>query len=143
MTPEADQILNLSAMQILGSLAPLLPPGYAQGTASLVAFMMMLSAQEYGRAAEIRAAENTAMRALFAELAPTLSDAALAAKLKAASAQEDKSLAIAALDAANADLRRLLIALHAAVESEPEANAKVWRVLTAMADGRLLKLPGS
>lgn len=75
MKPEADQILGLSAFQLLGTLSPLLPEAYAQGTASLIAFMMMLSAQEYNRAADIRVKENEDMRALFAGLAPKLRDA--------------------------------------------------------------------
>jgi hypothetical protein len=143
MKPEVDQILNLSAMQTLGTLAPLLPPGYSQGTASLIAFMMMLSAQEYDRAADIRARENKEMRALFAKLAPRIRDAVLANELKAAAATTDASLTISALDVSNARLRKLLIAMHPQVEADQAANRAVWTVLRAMADGRLLKLPGS
>jgi hypothetical protein len=143
MKPEVDQILNLSAMQMLGTLAPQLPPGYATGSASLIAFMMMLSAQEYDRAADIRAAENADMRALFAELAPRVGDAALAGKLRAAASGKDESLRISALDAANAELRRLLIVLHAVVADDAAADRQVWGVLKALAERRLLKLPGT
>ncbi|HEY1632394.1 MAG TPA: hypothetical protein VGF56_13835 [Rhizomicrobium sp.] len=141
MKPEVDQILNLSAMQMLGTIAPLLPSGYATGSASLLAFMMMLSAQEYDRAADIRVVENTDMRALFAELAPRV-DAGLRGKLEAAAATKDASLKISALDASNADLRKLLAELHEAIESDKTANRRVWTVLKAMADRRVLKLPG-
>ncbi len=143
MTPEVDQILNISGGQLMGVLAPALPPGYPQSTAGLLSFMLMLSAQEYDRAADIRARENSDMRALFAELAPRVTDAALAAKLKTASAGKDESLTITALNARNAELRKLLIVLHWSVEADAAANASVWRVLTAMANGRVLKLPGA
>ena len=43
MKPEVDQILSLSAGQLMGTLAPLLPTGYAQGSASLLGVMMLLS----------------------------------------------------------------------------------------------------
>ena len=84
MKPEVDQILMITAGQIMTELTPNLPSHYTQGAAQLAALMAILSAQEYDRAAEIRAAENREMRALFAELAPGVSDAALRAKLEAA-----------------------------------------------------------
>jgi hypothetical protein len=146
MKPEVNQILDLSAQQLLGALAPQLPSGYAQGAAALTAFMLMLSSQEYERAAEIRVVENADMRALFAELAPRVDDAALKRKLQAAAASRDGSLKISALDDANHELRRLLIALHAHVESLKDARAmekRIWEVLKASADRRLLKMPGA
>ena len=77
MKPEADQVLNVSAMQLLTQILPQLPPGYAQGTASLLAVLSVMAAQEYERGAEIRSAENEDMRALFRDLAPLLEDGAL------------------------------------------------------------------
>ncbi len=96
MKPEVDQILMITAGQIMGELTPNLPSHYTQGAAQLAALMAILSAQEYDRAAEIRAAENREMRALFAELAPGVSDAALRAKLEAA-AKGDRMSACASL----------------------------------------------
>lgn len=143
MKPEADHILGLSAMQMLGQLSPLLPEGYPQGTASLVAFMMMLSAQEYERAAEIRATENADMRALFAELASQIGDAELKAKLEAAAKTKDSSLKISALDAANYDLRKILIALHEYADAHEtrDMSRKIWGLLKNMANARALKMP--
>jgi hypothetical protein len=143
MSPEVDQILNMSATQMLGTLAPLLPGGYSQATAGLLGFMMMFAAQEYDRAADIRAAENADMRALFAELAPRVGDAALRRKLVAAAMTKDESLKISALDRANGELRKLLIILHESVEMDAQANKRVWRVLKDMAERRVLKLPGT
>jgi hypothetical protein len=145
MTPEVDQILNLSASQLLSSLAPQLPAGYAQGAASLIAFMMMFSAQEYERAADIRAAENADMRALFAELAPGVADAVLRRALETAALGKDASLTISALDAGNGELRKLLIALQIEIERTKNTRAakRIWAVLGEMARRRVLKLPGT
>jgi len=144
MKPEADQILGLSAFQLLGTLAPLLPNAYAQGTASLISFMMMLSAQEYERAADIRAKENADMRALFARAAPKLRDAELRSKLQEAAHEAESSLEISALNAANYKLRRLLIALHEHADREGDraASKDVWALLKRLADRRFLKVPG-
>jgi hypothetical protein len=144
MKPEVDQILNTSAMQLIGSLAPLLPASYAQSSASLLGFMMMLSAQEYDRAADIRAAENADLRALFAEIAGAVKDAALRTRLEAASNTEDASLKISTLDAANHELRKLLIEAQTHVETldTRDIEKKIWNVLHASADRRVLKMPG-
>lgn len=146
MKPEVDQILGLSAGQLLGGIAPLLPTGYSQGAVSLVAFMMILSAQEYERAADIRVAENNDMRALFTSLAAQVDNAELKAKLETAAATMDSSLKISALDAANYELRRLLISLQIYVEAQPGEDARaaekrIWQTLRALADRRALKLP--
>jgi hypothetical protein len=146
MKPEVDQILGLSAGQLLAGIAPLLPAGYEQGTASLIAFMMMLSAQEYDRAADIRAVENTELRALFGELVPLIVDEHLKSELAQAAASNDASLNVSALNAANYALRRLLIALQTHVEQLPGAKARaaerrIWDVLRASAERRLVRLP--
>ncbi len=145
MKPEVDQILNVSAMQLMSGLAPQLAASYAQGSAALIGFMMMLSAQEYDRAADIRAAENADLRALFAEIAGVVKDAALKIKLEAAAETEDASLKISALDTANHELRRLLIDAQVHIEAlnARDAEKKIWKVLRASADRRVLKMPGS
>jgi hypothetical protein len=145
MNPEVDKILNFSASQLMTQLAPLLPSGYAQGSASLLSVMMMLAAQEYDRAAEIRVAENADMRALFGELAPLISDPALRADAQRAATKKDASLNISTLNTSNAEFRRLLIALQAHMEEAAgivarTAEARIWEVLKASAARRLLKL---
>ena len=146
MKPEVDQILNLSAGQIMATLAPHMPAGYAQATAGLTSFMMMFAAQEYDRAADIRARENTEMRALFRELAPQLRDAALKRKLESAAATQDESLKISALNETNSELRKLLIALQIHLETLKDAHdarARIWDLLRTAAERRVLKLPGA
>jgi hypothetical protein len=142
MNPEVDQILMLSASQLMGNLGPSLPDGYAQGQAALLSLVMMMSAQEYERGADIRVAENTDIRATFRELAPTVLDDELRTKLENAVETPDTSLAISALNATNANLRRLLIALQAHVEQTGarDAQARIWDVLKRSAARRLVKL---
>ncbi len=124
---------------------PQLPAGYAQSSAQLLGFMMMLSAQEYDRAADIRAAENADLRALFGEIARAVKDHALKTRLDAASETEDASLKISTLDTANHELRRLLIEAQVHIEtlSARDAEKKIWDVLRAAADRRVLKMPGA
>jgi len=112
MKPEVDQILGLSAGQLTGTIAPLLPTVFAQGSASLLGFMMMFAAQEYDRAADIRVAENGDLRALFREAAPLVGDHDLKIALSRAAETRDDSLKVSMLDTANVELRRVLIRLQ-------------------------------
>ncbi len=141
MTPETDHILNLSAMKLISEFAPALGTQYGQGMAQVVAVLMFLSAQEFERGAAIRAAENADMRAVFAALAPRIGDAALRAELQKAGAGTEGDLTISALNAVNADLRRLLIRLHAQLDDSGADASAVWTVLKAMAARRTLSLP--
>jgi hypothetical protein len=146
MNPEADQVLNTSAMQLLAQILPQLPAGYAQGTTSLIAVLAMMAAQEYERGADIRAAENADMRTLFRNLAPLVEDAGLKSNLTNVAEANDTSLAISALDASNHELRRMLIELQMHVEALPGADAReaehtIWVVLKASAARRLVRLP--
>jgi len=142
MKPEVDQILGLSAGQLMGTIAPLLPTVYAQGSASLLGFMMMFAAQEYDRAADIRVAENADMRALFRKAAPVVSDDDLRIALSRAAETRDDSLKVSMLDAANAELRRVLIRLQIYAEDNAarDLERRIWELLKASADRRLLRL---
>lgn len=142
MKPETDQILNLSALKLMTELAPAMGAQYDQGMTQVVAALLIMSAQEYDRAADIRAAENADMRALFAELAPVVREAGLRKELEAAAAEGDESLRVSALNAANEQLRRLLIRLQVHVEDAGGETRRIWDVLKAMAARRTLVLPG-
>jgi hypothetical protein len=142
MNPEVDQILMLSASQMMGNLAPLLPETYAQGHAALLSFMMILSAQEYERGADMRASENADMRALFRDLASLVDDKPLRARIEAAAGTKDESLTISVLNASNAELRRVLIALQIHVEEQEnhDAQTRIWEFLKHSAARRVVKL---
>lgn len=142
MKPETDQILNLSALKLMSELAPAMGGQYDQGMTQVLAVLLLMSAQEYDRAADIRSAENADMRKLFAQLAPTIADQALRDELEEASSGFDESLRVSALNAANEKLRRLLIRLHVHLEQAGRDTQPVWDVLKAMASRRTLALPG-
>ena len=142
MKPDAQDILNKSADQLMGQLAPALNAQYSQGTAAIMALLMKFVGKEYERGADIRAAENSDIRALFGELAPRVADQTLRKQLEEAAATRDTSLAISALNATNHDLRRTLIALQIWIEDNGmrEEQKRIWTVLKAMADRRLVSL---
>jgi hypothetical protein len=133
MIPEADAFMNIAAGRLLSDIAPNMAPGYSQGSASTLAMVMILAAQEYGRAAETRAWENAQMRALLARGGVSLPAPA-------------ESLSVAALNAENAALSRALIALHAAAEegTAPDSKALEQAILAFLKDSaqrRRLYLP--
>ena len=125
MKPEASDILNISAEQLMG-LIPSLSANYQQGAVAVHALLIKFAAREYERGADIRAAENADIRALLEELAP---DMAL---------PEDKSLAISALDAVSAELRRILIDVHA--KADAATNKRIWGLLKQIAARRAVSL---
>lgn len=141
MSPEVDQILGTSAGQLM-ALAPLLPEGYGQGQASLLAFMMIMSAQEFERAAEVRFRENTEIRALFRKFSSAVEKPGLRKRIEAAAKTRDESFAVSALNRTNAELRRLLILLQIHVEQEGDTAAQkaIWDVLKRSAARRLVRL---
>ena len=142
MKPDAQDILNKSADQLMGQLAPALSATYSQGTAAIMALLMKFAAKEYERGADIRAAENNDMRALFADLALRVGDTPLRKRLGEAAETRDTSLSISALNAANDELRRALIALQVWVEENGarEDQNRIWIVLKSMADRRVVSL---
>ncbi len=142
MKPDAQDILNKSADQLMGQLAPALNAQYSQGAAAVMALLLKFAGKEYERGADIRAAENADMRALFVELAPRVSDAALRKSLEDAAAARETSFAISALNVANHDLRRVLIAFQIWIEDNGsrEDQRRIWSVLKASADRRIVSL---
>jgi hypothetical protein len=142
MKPEVDQILGISAGQLMSQVAPLLPNTFAIGGASLLGIMMTFAAQEYERGAEIRVAENADMRALFRDATPQIDDAELKAVLSKAAATEDRSLKISMLNAENTELRWVLIRLqtHAEDKGLRDIERRIWDVLKASAERRLLRM---
>ena len=142
MKPEASDILNISADQLMAGVVPNLAASYLQGTTAIHALLMKFAAREYERGADIRTAENGDIRALFAELGDQVHDETLKLRLAEAAASRDTSLTISALDAANVELRRLLIELHVHLEDNDarEGEKRVWQLLKNMAARRAMPL---
>ena len=104
-----------------------------------VATIDMLVAQECATGSAVRAWENTALRALLVGAV-----AKYGAAFAEAGSIDDGDLSLAALDAANARLRRLLIRLHEAVEaaSDHKLDRIILAIYREVARRRELKLPG-
>jgi hypothetical protein len=141
MRPEVGTILGLTVQKLATGIGDE-GAQFAQGTVGLLASMLTLSAKEYDRGADIRFTENRAIRALFAELAPSVTDSALRKELHDASVASDSSLRISDLNEANYALRRLLTRLQIDAEEHNarEAQKRIWAVLKALAQRRLVQL---
>ncbi|MBM4382745.1 MAG: hypothetical protein FJ091_05185 [Deltaproteobacteria bacterium] len=145
MKPDPQRVLEQTAAQLGGEILLAVQPRYRQAGVGMLAGLLGAIREEFDRAAARRVEENAALRALFARGAEIATDAALAARLRAAAASRDDSLLVPALDAANQQLRALLIALHAHVEAlatpaARELDAAIWRELAASTARRKLSL---
>jgi hypothetical protein len=146
MTPSLPQQLIAQAMTIATRIAPAIPEtSYAMGDVGMLAGVLVMLAQEADRTVDVLVRENTAMRALFADAgAMPLGD--LVDELKAAGASSDADLKITTLEAANARLKTLLIALHVEAEAVGgdwgrKLEARIWALLKRSADDRMLVMP--
>jgi hypothetical protein len=141
MKPEVGQILGLSAQRLAQGVGAD-GAAFAQGTIGLIGVVLSMSANEYDRGADIRVAENADLRALFGELGGTVRAAGLRKKLEDAARSKESSLRISALNEANYTLRRLLTELQIDAEDRHDhaAQTRIWSVLRAMADRRVVPL---
>ena len=130
---------------LLTELMPAVQPAYRQAGVGIQAMMIVAIREELDRAAARRVDENRALRRLFADAAPAVTDAALRERLRAAAQGDDGSLLVPDLEAGNRALRGLLIELHAHVEGLPGDGARrieaaIWRELAASTERRKLAL---
>jgi hypothetical protein len=141
MKPEVGTILALTTQRIALGISDQ-GEAFAQGTVGLLASVLAAAAKEYERGAEIRFSENRDIRALFAELAPSVNDLALRKELHDAAIAEDPSLRISDLNDGNYALRRLLTCLQIYAEEHGalDAQKRIWAVLKALAQRRLVQL---
>lgn len=140
MKPDPAIVLNNTAAKLLFEIGPAMPPGYSQGSATTLGVLLIMVAQEQGRAVDIRVVENKAMRALFAKAHGF--DLAMGAEFVAAAQRADEPLELADLDQENAKLKGLLIALHAHVDAiDHPMRFEILDHLAAAAARRLVVLP--
>jgi hypothetical protein len=143
--PDVPVALQKLSLSLLAEIAPAIATEYPQRSAAVAALMLQVAAEEWDRAAARRAEENAALRALFREGLAAVSDPGLRAHLAAAADGRDDDLRLSALDAANRELRGLLIALHAHIETrEGEAARRVetaiWAELRRSTERRAVPL---
>lgn len=138
MTPTVPELL-------LGNFLCLMDPppeesvgDYLQAKIGVTGMISMLCAQEAERGIEARAWENGAIRDLLMAAAPAYGE-----RFAEAAAGVDTDLSLAAMDRANAGLRRALIDLHIAVEAARDAarDTEIRALYVKMADARRLDLP--
>jgi hypothetical protein len=146
MKPEVDLVMQGLAFTLLTEVIPDLHAEYSLGDVAVIAASMLVAAQEYDRAADIRAAENAEMRALFAEAAGMVEDAGLRARLREASETRDGSLRVSSLNETNDRLKALLIELQAHAEQSranwaPALEKRIWAHLVEAVGRRTLPLP--
>lgn len=145
MIPAPDQALRGMMATLTMEIAPCLPDEYRKATASLMAFALMVIAVEVDRAADIAACDNRQMRQLFAAAAPVVCDVLLRRRLEEAARAAEPDLRLSTLTAANHELRRLLIELHAEVEEQEDPAARelcgrIWLHLQQSARRRAIPL---
>ena len=145
MKPEPSHVLERVVQALLTEIAPAVAPRYRQAGVALQATLLGAAREECDRAAARRVEENAALRALFAKAASLVPDGGLRARLADAADQEDPSLLVPDLEAANQSLRALLIEVHAAVEELEGEGARqledeIWQELAASTERRKLAM---
>jgi len=142
MKPSPDMVLNQTFAKLAMEIGPALPPGYSQGSVTTTAALLLFAAQEFNRASDVRAKENAAMRALFGEQASPIGGV-LGERLRTEAETQDADLMIATLDAANARLKRTLIALqiHAEEAKLAPLQKRIAGMLQNFANARQIFLP--
>jgi hypothetical protein len=138
--PDPALVLHHSALKLMLEIGPALPAGYGQGSAGTLGILLLMVAQEHGRAADMRVAENRAMRSLFAR-AQAL-DLVFGPELADAAARAGEPLELKDLDQENAALKRLLILLQAHAETaDARLSCEIADHLAEWAGRRLVVLP--
>jgi hypothetical protein len=149
MKPSLTDVLMNAAGTLGTGVAPhLLDKPYALGHIGAIGVLLVFVAQESERAVENAVADNAEMRAIFA----TATKAALPEGLKQAVAKaaggQDASLNLRVLEASNAALKAVLVALHEAADDSiapwaRELQHAIWAHLKASMERRALALPAS
>lgn len=146
MKPDLSDILGKAALHLFTDVIPVAPESYAMGSTATIGMLLLFASQEAERGARIRVQENEAMRLLFARTVTVLPAGDLRTQLANAATSEDDDLSLSALNAANAELKADLIALHEFVETwdDPrgaQIDAEIWRVLREATEARALVMP--
>jgi hypothetical protein len=138
MTPTVTDLLNGCILTLATPPRPEDAGLFAGARIRLAAMMNRLVALECADGAAVRVWENTALRALIAAAGPGHGVPASALEETA-----DGDYSLAALDAANAKLRRVLIRLHEAAElsGDNELDRRILKLYREIARRRELHLP--
>lgn len=143
MTLSLPDILMGQFVALGSPLPPEAGDDYTAARRGMLAMLNALASQEAERGFAARLWENGALRELFFEAAGDY-DEAFAGRLAKAAGQTDGDFTWEGLDATNAHLRRLLIALHETVEARADGalDRRILDLYVRMAHERRLELPG-
>lgn len=138
MTPTVPELLKGNFLCLMEPPPPESSGDFLQSRIGVTGMISLLCAQEAERGIAARVWENGAIRAVL-----TAAAGAYGQGFAGAAMGEDSDLSLAALDAANAALRRALIDLHIAVETARDAarDTAIRALYVKMADARRLDLP--
>jgi hypothetical protein len=137
MTPTVLELLAGCAAALTAQPSPEDGGVFLAARMRAVAMLSTLVAQECAVSSQVRVWENTALRALLEQATPKYGPA-----FSAARDIGDGDYSLAALDTANAELRRHLIRLHEAVEAAADypLDRKILTLYREMARRRELQL---
>lgn len=138
MTPTVPELLMGNFICLMEPPPPESTGDFLQARIAVTGMIAMLSAQEAERGIAARVWENGALREVLAGAAGVYGG-----QFAEAAKGDDSDLSLAALDAANAALRRALIDLHIAVEQARDAtlDTALRALYIRMADARRLDMP--
>jgi hypothetical protein len=144
MIPKASQAIGHLITRIAQDLIPKAADAYMATDLGYLAALMSIIGQDYDRAADVLVTEHEAICALLLEAAAVLDDGGLKARIAAALDLRSPSLRVPDLNARADVTVKLLIDVHAAVESAGDAgsvwaepvNLKIWDFLERFAANR-------
>lgn len=138
MTPTLPEILTGIVVTLATPPAEESAGDFHSGMAGVCVMLAALAAQEAERGPAAAVWENQALLDLFARTAPRYGE-----QLTVPASAYDGDGSLSALAASNAELRRRLIDLHAAVEaaSDKALDREILELYAAMAERRRLELP--
>ncbi len=138
MTPTVPELLMGNFLCLMEPPPPESSGDFLQSRIGVTGMIALLCAQEAENGIAARVWENGAIREVL-----TAAAGAYGQRFADAARGEDDDLSLAALDAANAALRRALIELHIAVETARDAtlDTALRALYVKMADARRLDLP--
>ena len=107
MKPDLARFFEILAAHLMTRTAPAVGAGYEQSSLMIAGLMLTTVSEEVERAAARRVEENTALRQLFSDAAPVVTDLTLRGRVESAALETDDDLRISVLEAGNARLRAL------------------------------------
>jgi hypothetical protein len=125
-------------------IGPAVQDPFAGEAARLAELLLVLNANWVDDAAAVRVAENAAIRALFNDAVPRITDSQLSATIAATSQSLDPGLRISQLDSENNRLRIDLDVLLAHFEAQNGSDAadmtrRIWQMLAQFEAARAPK----